>query len=156
MNKNTVFSVLNNLNQRNLDATKRYRQAAGMIEDDEGLVEFLESLADYREKLQGELRQALEMLPPIPVSANVDVKSYLSAHWEDFSEVLGKGNRTKIAEFCHESEKALSNYYKENLEMKGIPPQVRELLENQHQLVLKITRKTERMDTIPQLRNNGF
>ncbi len=155
MNKESTISILTTLAQRHEDAAQKYREAAAIVSDEE-LNDYLESLADYRQELYEEAREWLESMPPSPVPASKRIRSYLHEHWGDFREVLLLNNRPKITDFCNKSETAISDYYRESLAQSGIPVSINEELEKQHQHILEVKRKVERMETVPTMRNSSF
>lgn len=151
----SAIALINNLMMRNKDAEDRYREAAA-IATEEGVVEYLESLADYRNSLYKPLYEWMDSLPPTPMPINKQAKSYLYEHWGDFKEALILNNRFKVVEFCEHSEHAISDAYREAVAQTGVPKDINEFLNKQYQHILDIRRRVERMETVPMLRNNGF
>ena len=155
MNKDTPMSILNNLMLRNQDAAQKYREAAALVDDD-SLKVWMESLAAYREDLAGELREQIEDMPPSPMAMNTRSRSFLSEHWDEVRDTILLNNRKKIATLCHQSEQALSDYYRQSLDKEALALPMKVLLEEQHKKVLKVMRKTERMATVPMEKNTSF
>lgn len=152
MNKESTISILTNLLQRHEDAARKYREAAAMTEA-RGLKNFLANLADYREGLYRENRQWLEDMPPSPAPISVSARSYFHKNWESLREALMLEKQAKIAEACRRSEEQISEYYREALSQKGIPLPLHNNLEAQHQKVISILRKAERMEKVPAQRH---
>ncbi len=151
----SAIALINNLMMRNKDAEDRYREAAA-IASEEGIVEYLESLADYRNSLYKPLYAWMDSLPPTPMPINKQAKSYLYENWGDFREALMLNSRSKIVEFCEHSELAISDAYREAVAQTGVPKDIHDFLNKQYQHILDIRRRVERMETVPMLRNNGF
>lgn len=123
---------------------------------DEGLKDFLSSLAEYRESLKDKARKWLEDMPPSPVPVSSKVRSYLHKNWDSFREALQQENHSRILEACTKSEAAISDYYSEALRQEGIPMPIHNDLKEQHQRIMEVRRKVERMEKVPMERNNSF
>lgn len=152
MNKESTISILTNLLQRHEDAARKYREAAAMTEN-KGLKGFLANLADYRESLYQENRQWLEDMPPSPAPISGSARSYLHKNRESLREALLLEKQAKIVEACRKSEEHISEYYREALGQEGIPLPLHNNLEAQHQKVLGMLRKAERMEKVPAQRD---
>lgn len=155
MNKESSISILANLLQRHEDAAQKYREAEAIVTD-KGLQNFLSSLADYRESLQQKARQWLEDMPPSPVPMSGHARSYLHRNWGSFREALLLKKQTRILETCAKSEADISDYYAEALRQEGIPMQLHNDLKEQHQRIMDVRRKVERMERVPMERHHSF
>ncbi len=123
---------------------------------DESIIKYLESLADYRESLYKELYRWMETMPPTPMPLSKGTRSYLSEHWGEFREALLLKSEAKIAAIAEAAERSVNDYYREAVAQEGIPKDIHDLLNEQHQHIMSILRKVERMETVPMLRNNDF
>ena len=155
MNKESSISILTNLLKRHEDAAQKYREAAAAV-NNPGLTDFLSSLAKYRESLYLKNRQWLEDMPPSPAPVSLRVRSYLHKNWTSFQDALVLGKQGNILGACKKSEEDISNYYKEALALRGIPIGLHNDLQEQHQRVMDVLRKVERMEKVPMQRNNSF
>ena len=149
------IALINNLMMRNKDAEDRYREAAA-VATDKSLVEYLESLARYRNSLYEPLFEWMNALPPTPMPLSKQARSYLYENWGGFREALLLNNKTKVLEFCEDSEKSISKSYREAVAQTGIPIDIHDFLNGQLQHILKVRRKVERMETVPMLHDNDF
>jgi uncharacterized protein (TIGR02284 family) len=80
----------------------------------------------------------------------------LYEHWGDFREALLLNNKSKVVEFCEDSEKKISRAYREAVAQTGVPKDINEFLNKQLQHILEVRRKVERMETVPMLHDNDF
>jgi uncharacterized protein (TIGR02284 family) len=149
------IALVSNLMMRNKDAEERYREAAA-VATDESLVQYLESLARYRNSLYEPLFEWMNALPPTPMPISKQSRSYLYEHWGDFREALLLNNKSKVVEFCEDSEKKISRAYREAVAQTGMPKDINEFLNKQLQHILEVRRKVERMETVPMLHDNDF
>lgn len=140
---------------RNENAASKYRKAAEMTED-ESLITFLNSLADFRSSLSADLQQLMDDMPQSANTPSSSARSYLSKIWEDFCMAIDTNNRTKISRYCEETEESLIKEYKKALEQSDIPMDIHDQLEKQNRHLLDVKRRVERMDIVPMLKNNGF
>jgi len=154
-NKESIYSILYTLLVQHQDAESAYRDASKVAKDDD-LAAFLSSLSEYRGKLYNEVRNMLEQFSPVPVrnKGKEPLKSFFSKEIDKVEKALANGNRSQVIEIAHLTEKEISDYYKKSLEEQTIPEGMYEILNDHHRKVLEISRKTERMNTVPQLRNN--
>ncbi len=155
MNRESSLAILNNLLLRNEKAGDRYDEAAGETED-ASLSEWLHSLAHHRRKLAAAVRQLIEDMPPTPLPANTNSRPWLEDHQDELYDALRAQKRQRVAEICRQSEEALSDYYKTSLKQENLVAAIYDQLTAQHQEVLAVIRKAERLATAPQLKNNGF
>ncbi|HKK79055.1 MAG TPA: hypothetical protein VJ933_05470 [Phaeodactylibacter sp.] len=154
-NRESAIAFVNNLMLRCEDAAQKYNEAAAMASDD-SIVEYLESLAKYRQSLYEALYNWMDALPPTPMPVSKRVRSYLTEHWEELREALIHNRESQIADITDAAERSLDKYYREAVAQKGIPKDIHEFLNEQHQHVMQVLRKVERMETVPMLKNNGF
>ena len=154
-NRESAIAFINNLMLRCEDAAQKYREAADMASD-ESIVDYLKSLADHRESLHKALYKWMDAMPPIPMPVSKRVRSQLSEHWEDFQQALREGQESQIADITQAAESSLNDYYQEAVAQQGIPKDIHDFLNEQHQHVMKVLRKVERMETVPTLKNNDF
>lgn len=137
------------------DAAQKYEEAAAMA-NEENIVEYLESLAKHRKSLYESLYKWMDAMPPTPMPVSNRVRSYLSDHWEEFHEALLSNSEAKISGIVEAAERSLSDYYQESVAQEGIPKEIHDFLNEQHQHVMEVLRKVERMETVPMLQNNDF
>lgn len=137
-------------------ADLRYYDEAGDIVREKGLVDFLKSLARYRQALLDEASDLMKSMPSGPITPSANTSSYLDEQIATFNQALGTENRSTITQLVMDAEKATSDYYRIALDSNRLVDGVRSLLEGQHQYMLDIRRKVERMQTVPMRRNNLF
>lgn len=158
MNAQMVYAILYTLLQRHEEAVSYYRRAAEQSKG-EDLKAFLESLAAYREKLGKEIRGFLESASPVPVpnKSRDEITPLIKKKWTEVEKALQENNRVEVIRVCHQTEQELSDYYRNSLgQQEATAEGIRDLLKQQHDKVLEVTRKTERLETVPKQRNIDF
>lgn len=152
MNTEMVYSILYTLLQRHEAAAEHYRRAAELaVEAD--LQRYLSNLADYRTALGREVRAFLEDSSPVPVrnKSRKDITPMLVERWPEMEEALKGEDRVKVLHLCHATEKELFRHYQKGMaDEDPIAGGILDLLQQQHRKVMEVTRKTERLETIPQ------
>jgi len=153
MNTQMVYSILYTLLQRHEKAAEYYQRAAELAAEDD-LKIFLSSLAAYRESLGKEVRSFLEDSSPVPVrnKSREATTPFLMENWEEMESALENGDRFAILRLCNATEKELFQHYQKTgfKDEDAVAGGILDLLEKQHQRVREVTRKTERLETIPQ------
>lgn len=154
-NHESSDSVLNSLSLRHEADGRFYREGAGAVQD-EGLREFLKSFAHYRHSLLQEVQRLLEDMPGIPFTPSRSSRSYFEEHQQEFEQALRSGNVSQLSDMIRQCEQDTSDYYRVALNTDGLHENIRTLLEKQHDKVLEFLRKADRMESVPQQRNNNF
>ncbi len=148
-----VYSILYTLLQRHEEAAKHYRRAAELAREDD-LKRYLGSLADYRAALGKEVRHFLEDSSPVPVRnrSREDITPLLAERWPEMESALEKSDRARILSLCHATEQELFHHYQRVGfgEEDAVAGGILDLLEKQHRQVMEVTRKTERLERVPQ------
>lgn len=153
-----VYAILYTLLQRHEGAASYYRRAAKLSKE-EDLKAFLESLADYREVSGKEIRNFLKQTSPVPIpnTSLEEITPVIKKKWTKVEKALTAKDRLKVIRICHQTEQELSEYYRRCLGQKETTAEgIRDLLKKQHDKVLEVTRKTERLETVPQHRKIDF
>lgn len=155
MKTEMVYVILYTLLQRHERATEYYNRASELAQG-EDLAGLLKSLASYREELGSQVRRFLENTSPVPMP-NKDtesIKPLIEKRWADLEKALSRNERLEVIRLCHQTEQALSDYYRESLgQEKKTAAGIQDLIQQQHKKVLEVTRKMERLETVPQQRN---
>lgn len=154
-NHESSDSVLNSLSLRHEADGRFYREAAGASKDD-GLRDYFKSFAHYRHELLNEVQRLLEDMPGIPVTPSRGSRSYLEEHQQEFEQALRSENISQLVDIVRQTEQDTSDYYRVALNTDGLHENIRQLLERQHEKVLEFVLKAERMESVPQQRNNNF
>ena len=158
MNAQMVYAILYTLLQRHEEAVTYYRRAADLSQSDD-LKGFLESLADYREEFGKDIRSFLENASPVPVpnKSREEITPVIKKEWPKVEKALSENDRVEVIRICHRTEQEVSDYYRNSLGQEDATAEgIRDLLKKQHDKVLEVTRKTERLETVPKQRNIDF
>ncbi len=155
MKTEMVYVILYTLLQRHERAAEYYNKASDLAKSDD-LAGLLKSLAAYREDLGQQVRRFLENTSPAPMpNKNTEgLMPLIEKRWPELEEALADNKRLEVISLCHETEQALSDYYRESLgQGKQTAAGIQDLLQQQHNKILEVTRQTERLETVPQQRN---
>lgn len=139
-----------NLFNRHDRAASTYREIAADIQDDEKLKNWFSSLAEYRQGLADQLRPLVEDNGSVPVKPSRQMKHYLDGRDEDIIRFINERNEVGLIELSLEAEKDLNKYYQEIAANKHIPSAIREKINAQHERLLEVIQKAQRMHTVPE------
>ncbi len=142
------IALVNNLMLRNKTGAQRYREAAAVASEPE-IIGYLESLASNRESLHQELYRLMEDMPPVPLPASRQGRSFIAVNWGEFREALLLNNTSRITAFCLKSERNLAEAYREAVAQEGVPTPIFGLLNKQLRHLLAVQRQVERMERVP-------
>ncbi len=134
--KNLVH-VLTDLLEKNYDAEKGYKKALEHATNPD-LKNFLKNQAVQRNHFATELDKYIHQLNEHPDDRKTGTAlGSLHRFWMDFKSTLTKQNDESILEECLRGEKASLKEYKEKLEKNILNPNVKQMLEEHRNKILK-------------------
>jgi len=153
MNSLAATSALFVLMNQHQDADAYYQKAAEE-ETDAKLRDYLLELAAFRKKLGEEAYRLLDdMAPsPMPMYDQEKMRSYFHRHWDSVQEAILRKDTSKLLELVRLSEEANSAEYREVLKTPNLAGGIADRIDEQHRLLLRVLKTTERYQTVPQIR----
>ncbi|PHN05348.1 hypothetical protein [Flavilitoribacter nigricans] len=148
--------MLFHLYSRHDAAASDYRQIVADLKDDNTLKNWFNSLAEFRQELANELRPLVEDNGSIPVKPSKEMRSYLHDRSDDIIEFINKENEVGLLELSLEAEESVGKYYQKIEANKDIPLEIREKLEKQHDRLLEVIEKAQRLQTVPEQDRSDF
>lgn len=148
-------SMLFHLYSRHDQAASIYRQIAADVDED-NLRSWFSSLADFRQSLADELLPMVEDNGSVPVKPSKEMKAYLKTSEDEITRSINEQNTVALIDLSLEAEESVAKYYQEAEANREIPEAIRETLDHQHERLLQVITKAQRLHSVPETGNTSF
>ena len=156
LTKENFSSMIFHLFNRHDQAASSYRQIVNDLKEDHSLKNWFSSLSKFRQELADELRPLVEDNGAVPLKPSQEMKSYFHDKNEDIIEFINQDNEVGLIELSLEAEEDVAKYYQKVEANKDIPVEIRKKLDQQHERLLNVIQKAERLHSVPEQDRGGF
>lgn len=156
LTKENFSSMIFHLFNRHDQTASSYRQIVTDLKEDHSLRNWFTSLSKFRQELADELRPLVEDNGAVPVKPSQEMKSYFHDKNEDIIEFINQDNEVGLIELSLEAEEDVAKYYQEVEANKDIPVEIRKKLDQQHERLLNVIQKAQRLHSVPEQDREGF
>lgn len=144
MNTKDVIEELNDLVEKNHDAVDGFQHAAEKVKDP-NLKNYLIEHAQQRSQFNSELRQEITALGGTP-EENKEGAAILHQTWMDIKAALSSDKEEAVLEECIRGDKNALDEYRDVLEERDVPDNVKTTVRNQMEKIESSLRDLERME----------
>lgn len=156
LTKENFSSMIFHLFNRHDQAASSYRQIVTDLKEDHSLKNWFSSLSKFRQELADELRPLVEDNGAVPLKPSQEMKSYFHDKNEDIIEFINQDNEVGLIELSLEAEEDVAKYYQKVEANKDIPVEIRKKLDQQHERLLNVIQKAQRLHSVPEQDRGGF